>query len=344
MHAWSVNDLPDFGLLMRRYVAKCEKHETVGEVLSTLAMKRLTEAKIRLSHMQGYLNAANRLGQAFLPLGSEQGQRLSEQLQNLHPRITRDKVTLDVVGFNCNNCGMVISHRFLCSYHICSRKQQADDLFCQEGKCILCGRRWQPGSQHPCHQLNHYVIDAIGLNSIPNPCGSAASTMAEEMHINMRMPGLKVCVFMKPPNSPQRVITTKGEIIMSMHLVLGEESPRTGLGLATVTGLIPNCHPVGSKWARESPKLSKSILALYCSAQRYEMGGLPDIGGSGNVSAMSLRALNRKGEMEAVAVPPQGVAYFAHAAHGTAATCVVASMSQGNDQLSLPHNHTYEFT
>ena len=69
MHAWSVNVLPDFGLLMRRYVAKCEKHETVGEVLSTLAMKRLTEAMLLLSNMHGYFNAANRLDQAFLPLG-----------------------------------------------------------------------------------------------------------------------------------------------------------------------------------------------------------------------------------------------------------------------------------
>lgn len=323
-----------------------DRQEVQAELLVESAYSRLVAARQRdaPSTRDKHLKAANRLGQAFLPLGCELGKLLSEKLQNLHPRIIRDKVTKAIISFSCNVCGMTISHHYLSSYHCCNgpRMQFADDIFCSDGKCVLCGSYWPKQRKHFCRQLNQYVIDVVGLPSISNPVGPEASTISEEMRINMRMPGLKVSIFARPPTSPQNLITNHSDILMSHHLVLGDEPPRTGLGLLSVTPHRPHSLPSivlhHDTSMGESPMVSYAVRAVYSLVWRHLQGGMPNIASHGVVSNTTIKVLGKNGVVETINVPPQTPTFFAHTAHGTSANAVVLFVAEG-EMFSFSQNN-----
>ena len=194
--------------------------------------------------------------------------------------------------------------------------------------CILCGLLWPSDNNHRCRQLSHFMLDVVGLPSVPNPTGPGMAAMAKADAHDMLKPGLAVLLFMQPPTSEEVCITNSGLILMHPVIIASDKEPRTGLGLYTVAGLDPQETRPQLAGNNATPLLSRAVLGPFALASRTDFdNGVPHMDlllQRGTVNSISVKLLSPKtNRVEDTVLPPVTPLYFPHHAHGTKANALV---------------------
>ena len=150
------------------------------------------------------------------------------------------------------NCDRFIKVIGLRQVHICDENkwQTIGSEFCtydeceRRHKCRYCFYPWPKDglAPHACPQLNWYTVNVTGLPSMPDPIGPGKRGIALADALDMLCPGLTVFLYMQPPTSEERRITSKGWILYHPAIV-GQDKLRGDLTLYSAAGLNPNETP-----------------------------------------------------------------------------------------------------